>query len=186
MAIPSCCSVTSYPIQAGFVPSRISPDRGRKCDGRHRIRRERDELHQIKWAHGVEISTSCWRGHRWRCCGCPPPFRGERERNCPRQLRTTGRRTVIFPAPKRPRTCASGDMGAGSRQQLLRCSTSCSRPPWMAALAQSLCYAAPAYLTAMDVGNARGLQEQSLPCAMVGVQTDCRSRSDQDRLVEGE
>ncbi len=37
----------------------------------------------------------------------------------------------------------------------------------------SLCFAAPAHLTAMDGGNARGLQEQSLPCAMAGMQMDC-------------
>ena len=29
-----------------------------------------------------------------------------------------------------------------------------------------MCFAAPAHLTAMDGGNAKGLQEQSLPCAM--------------------
>ena len=30
----------------------------------------------------------------------------------------------------------------------------------------AMCFAAPAHLTAMDGGNAIGLQEQSLPCAM--------------------
>ena len=53
------------------------------------------------------------------------------------------------------------------------------RSPWQNGTAQrwvgsarrgrsrtSLCFAAPAHLTAMDGGNAGGLQEQSLPCAM--------------------
>ena len=38
-----------------------------------------------------------------------------------------------------------------------------------------MCFAAPAHLTAMDGGNAGGLQEQSLPCAMAGIQEDCRN-----------
>ncbi len=37
-------------------------------------------------------------------------------------------------------------------------------------LSHILCFAAPAHLTAMDGGNAIGLQEQSLPCAMAGMQ----------------
>ncbi len=35
--------------------------------------------------------------------------------------------------------------------------------------------AALAHLTAMDGGNAIRLQEQSLPCAMAGMQEDCRT-----------